>query len=198
MGRYGIGMTGASGAAYGRRVVEALLAQGHHVDLVVTMAGAEVIHYETGFARLRDEAARSEFFGAAQAPGRLVWHNNQDLYADIASGSVHMDGVAIVPCSMDTVSAIATGRSEYVLERMCDVALKERYRLVVVPRETPLSIIHLKNLLAVAEAGGTVLPAMPGFYHRPESLEDLVDFLAGKILNALGLPQTLFKPWDGA
>lgn len=201
VGRYVVGITGASGAAYGRRVVQALLDQGHHVDLLITEAGWQVLDYELDL-RSRDPGAVELFirqgFGPAGEPvttGRLEQHDNADLYADISSGSVALDGVAIVPCSMDTVSALATARSENLLERVGDVALKERRRLVVVPRETPLSLVHLRNLLTLAECGAVVLPAMPGFYHRPGGVQDIVDFVAGKVLNALGLPQQLFRPW---
>lgn len=203
MGRYVIGITGASGAAYGRRVVQALLAQGHRVDLVVTGAGYQVLEWELGFRRSDGDAAAEAFFrrgpdgdGPVQS-GRLALHDNASLGADISSGTVPIDGAAIVPCSMDTVSAAATGRSENLLERVIDISLKEGRRLVLVPRETPLSRIHLRNLLTVAEAGAIVLPAMPGFYHRPGRVEDLVDFVAGKVLNALGLSHTLFTPWGG-
>jgi len=200
VGRYVVGMTGASGAAYGRRVVQALLAAGHRVDLIVTEAGKQVLAYELGFRGLHDPAATAAFFlppgarpGAAEA---FRLHDNRDLYTDLSSGTVPVDGVAFVPCSMDTVSALATGRSENLLERVGDVALKEGRRLVLVPRETPLSRIHLRNLLTLAESGAVILPAMPGFYHHPRSVEDLVDFIAGKVLNALGLPQDLFRPWQ--
>ncbi len=203
MGRYAVGITGASGAAYGRRVVQALLAQGHHVDLIVTEAGWQVLEYELDL-RTRDARDVERFIREGHGPagepvtgGRLQQHDNASLYADISSGSVPLDGVAIVPCSMDTVSALATARSENLLERVGDVALKERRRLVVVPRETPLSLIHLRNLVTLAECGAVVLPAMPGFYHRPRTVADLVDFVAGKVLNALGLPQELFLPWAG-
>lgn len=199
MGRYAVGMTGASGAAYGRRVVQALLAAGHRVDLIVTEAGAEVLAYELGFRALEDGEATAAFFlppGAGpEVRAAFRRHDNRDLYTELSSGSVPLDGVAVVPCSMDTVSALATGRSENLLERVGDVALKEGRRLVLVPRETPLSRIHLRNLLTLAEAGAVVLPAMPGFYHRPRTVQDLVDFVAGKVLIALGLPQDLFRPW---
>lgn len=201
MGRYVVGITGASGAAYGRRVAQALLRQGHGVDLIVTDAGWQVMEYELGLAGRAagevEELVRHQGWGGAVRQGEFRLHDNRRLYTDISSGSVPLDGVAIVPCSMDTVSAIATARSENLLERVADVALKERRRLVVVPRETPLSLVHLRNLVVLAESGAVVLPAAPGFYHRPKRVEDLVDFVAGKVLNALGLPQDLFTPWSG-
>ncbi len=197
MGRYAVGITGASGAAYGRKVVQALLAAGHRVDLLVSEAGAQVLDYELGFRAVGDPEAVRAFFRPPGAPGPLYVHDNRNLYAEISSGSAALDGVAVVPCSMDTVSALATGRSENLLERVGDVALKEGRRLVLVPRETPLSRIHLRNLLTLSEAGAVILPAMPGFYHRPRTLDDVVDFIAGKVLNALGLEQNLFVPWQG-
>lgn len=197
MGRFAVGMTGASGAAYGRRVVQALLSAGHRVDLLVSEAGEQVLDYELGFHDLHDSRAVEAFFRPAGATGTLHLHDNRNLYAEISSGSAALDGVAVVPCSMDTVSALATGRSENLLERVGDVALKEGRRLVLVPRETPLSRIHLRNLLTLSEAGAVILAAMPGFYHRPRTVDDLVDFIAGKVLNALGLEQDLFTPWQG-
>lgn len=197
MGRFAVGLTGASGAAYGRRVVQALLSAGHRVDLLVSEAGEQVLEYELGFRDLADPRAVEAFFRPSGAPGALHLHDNRNLYAEISSGSAALDGVAVVPCSMDTVSALATGRSENLLERVGDVALKEGRRLVLVPRETPLSRIHLRNLLTLSEAGAVILPAMPGFYHRPRTLDDLVDFIAGKVMNALGLEQNLFTPWRG-
>lgn len=200
MGRYVIGITGASGAVYGRRMVQSLLSNGHRVDLIVTPAGRLVLSHELGLDASAGDADTAAFFSPASGEGgqgRLVLHDIGALYADISSGSVPLDGLVIVPCSMDTVSALATGRSENLLERVGDVALKEGRRLVVVPRETPLSLIHLRNLLALVEAGAVVLPAMPAFYHQPTRLEDLVDFVVGKVINALGLRQDLFTPWRG-
>lgn len=203
-GRYVVGITGASGVVYGRRVVGALLDRGHRVDLIVTPAGYRVLEEELDLpSRSREEVV--ELFSsprgvsptASDGPGGILYlYDSDDLGADLASGSVSVDGVAIVPCSMSMVSALATGRSGDLLERVGDVALKERRRLVIVPRETPLSVIHLRNLLLLAEAGAVILPAMPGFYHRPRRVEELVDFMAGKVLGALGVDQDLLPPWD--
>lgn len=200
MRRYAVGITGASGVVYGRRVVQALLGQGHQVDLIITPAGRQVLAHELDLPASAGAVATAASFAPGPwdgGSGLLVLHDPADLHADISSGSVSLDGLAVVPCSMDTVSALATGRSENLLERVGDVALKEGRRLVVVPRETPLSRIHLRNLLALAEAGAVVLPAMPAFYQRPGRVEDMVDFVAGKVLNALGLRQDLFTPWPG-
>lgn len=201
-GRYVVGITGASGVAYGWRVVRALLDRGHRVDLIITPAGYQVLEEEMGLVGRSPLEVAAFFAGPREleAPGNpgagLHLYDCNDLRADIASGSVPVDGVAIVPCSMSTVSALATGRSGDLLERVGDVALKEGRRLVVVPRETPLSVVHLRNLLLLAEAGAVILPAMPGFYHRPRRVEELVEFVAGKVLTALGVGQTLLPPWD--
>lgn len=197
MGRYVMGITGASGAVYGRRVARALIERGHRVELIISEAGRQVLAHELGLPEAADEGAVVRFFSPPEGPGRLKLHDNSHLYSEISSGTVSIDGMVIVPCSMDTVSALATGRSENLLERAGDVTLKERRRLVIVPRETPLHSIHLRNLLTLSEAGAHVLPAMPGFYHRPARLDDLIDFIAGKVLNALGLSQDLFTPWQG-
>ncbi len=199
--RYVVGITGASGAVYGWRVVRALLDRGHRVDLIVTPAGYQVLEEEMGLSGRSREEIIHFFFSPGQGgekgvAGELNLYDCGDLRADLASGSVPVDGVAIVPCSMSTVSALATGRSGDLLERVGDVALKERRPLVVVPRETPLSIVHLRNLLSLAEAGAVILPAMPGFYHRPQRVEELVDFIAGKVLAALGAGRDLLPPWN--
>lgn len=200
MGRYAVGVTGASGVVYGRRTVQTLLRHGHRVDLIITPAGRQVLAHELGLDESADDADTAAFFtpeGGAGGRGRLALHHFGALHADISSGSVPVDGLVVIPCSMDTVSALATGRSENLLERVGDVALKEGRRLVVVPRETPLSRIHLRNLLTLAEAGAVVLPAMPAFYHQPSRVDDLVDFVVGKVMAALGLQQDLFRPWQG-
>jgi 4-hydroxy-3-polyprenylbenzoate decarboxylase len=184
---------------YGWRVVGALLARGHRVDLIITPAGYQVLEEEMGLPGRSPEEVRRFFApsgGEGDSERGLRLYDCGDLRVDIASGSVPVDGVALVPCSMSTVSALATGRSGDLLERVGDVALKERRRLVIVPRETPLSVVHLRNLLLLAEAGAVVLPAMPGFYHRPGRVEELVDFIVGKVLAALGVGQDLLPPWD--
>lgn len=204
VGRFVVGLTGASGVAYGCRVAQALLDEGCRVDLIITEAALRVARYELGWGDGVSpdnpesiEAAIRSFTEGGAVAGTLVLYRNLDLGADLASGTAPVDGVAVVPCSMDTLSAVATGRSENLLERVADVALKERRRLVLVPRETPLSLVHLRNLVAVAEAGAIVLPAMPGFYHRPGSVADMVDFVAGKVLRALGLAGELLRSWQG-
>lgn len=199
MGTYVIGITGASGAPYARRVLQGLLELGHHVKLVVSPAGERVLDIELGLrfsGALRARQAQWHDYLGPQG-GSLELLGHRDLAASIASGSYPCQGMAVVPCSMGTLARIAAGISGNLIERAADVALKERRPLVVVPRETPLNRVHLKNMLALHEAGAEVLPAMPGFYHHPRSIEDLVDMMAGRVLDRLGLENALFKRWQG-
>ena len=194
-----VGVTGASGALYAVRTVAALLAGGRRVELVVTDFGRRLLHDELGDDASCDRlpeylAAR---YGEDVRAGTLVVHSNRNLGASIASGSYPCAGMAIVPCSMKTLAGVAHGLSRSLVERAADVMLKERRPLVIVPRETPMSLPQLRNLVASAEAGATVLPAMPAFYQGPRTLDDLADFMAGKILDALGVPHALYPPWTG-
>jgi 4-hydroxy-3-polyprenylbenzoate decarboxylase len=199
METYVIGITGASGAPYARRVLQALLELGHHVKLVVSPAGERVLDIELGLRFSGSRAARQaqwiDFMGAEAGNLELLAH--RDHAASIASGSFPIAGMAVVPCSMGTLSRIATGASTNLIERAADVALKERRRLVLVPRETPLNRIHLRNMLEVVEAGAELLPAMPGFYHHPRNIDDLVDTVAGRVLDRLGVENDMFKRWQG-
>lgn len=192
-----VGVTGASGALYAVRTVRALLMASCEVHLVVSTYGLRLLREETGLDL--DEETFPEFLarteGPAGASGRIVRHDENDLGAAVSSGSYPALGMVVVPCSTKTLSGIAHGSSRNLVERAADVTLKERRPLVIVPREAPLSLVHLKNLVAVTEAGGTVIPAAPGFYQKPETFEDLGDFIAGRILNVLGIPQSLFTPW---
>ena len=200
MGRYVVGITGASGGAYARATLRGLLAAGHEVVCVVSDAGRRVIDLELGLrlsgAAEADEERLRGSLGLPDATGlRLIDH--RDVGAAIASGSYQVNGMAIVPCSTGTLGRIANGVSSSLIERAADVALKERRRLVLVPRETPLSLVHLRNMVAVTEAGAIVLPASPGLYHRPESIDDLVDSIAGRVLAHLGVDTPLLKSWEG-
>jgi len=191
-----VGITGASGSIYGLRLIEELLAADHQVSVLLTNAGRQVTAFETGL-NLADKAAEcqaqlQEYFNCA---ARLQYYAIDDFFAPVASGSSVPDAVVICPCSMGTAGRIALGLSDNLLERAADVALKERRQLVLVPRETPFNQIHLKNLLRLAQAGAMILPAMPGFYHHPQTLDDLVAFVVGKVLDTLGIPHQLFKPW---
>ena len=194
-----IAVTGASGALYATRTLAALLTRGVHVELVISDYGRRLLRDELG-----DEAAvenllpyLSAQYGAGVAAGTFTLHSNRDLGATIASGSHGCSGMAIVPCSMKTLAGVAHGLSRSLVERAADVMLKERRRLVIVPRETPMSLPQLRNMVLCAEAGAMVLPAMPAFYQQPKTLGDLADFMAGKILSALGFDHDLYAPWTG-
>ena len=178
-----VGITGASGAAIARAVVELLLDRGHSVILTATPAGAAVWQQE-------QPQPLPEVVAAWRRRG-LTYYDVNDMGAPIASGTYATAGMVVVPCSMSTVSAIAHGASTNLLQRAADVSLKERRPLVVVPRETPLSVIHLENLLLLARLGVVVLPAVPAFYLRPTRIEEIVRFLAARTLDALGVPDAL-------
>ena len=194
-----IGITGASGAVYAVRTVAALLDRGVHVELIVSDYGRRLLRDELGdqatVERLRDFLEAK--YGRSVAAGEINLHSNRDLGATIASGSHGCSGMAIVPCSMKTLAAVANGLSRNLIERAADVMLKERRRLVLVPRETPMSLPQLRNMVLCAEAGAMILPAMPAFYQLPKTLDDLADFMAGKILSALGFEHELYPAWTG-
>ncbi|HEY1909305.1 MAG TPA: UbiX family flavin prenyltransferase [Vicinamibacterales bacterium] len=194
-----IAITGASGAVYATRTVAALLERGVHVELIVSDYGRRLLRDELGDAASVDRFVPylAERYGAGVNAGTITIHSNRDLGATIASGSHGCRGMAIVPCSMKTLAAVAHGLSRSLVERAADVMLKEQRRLVIVPRETPMSLPQLKNMVLCAEAGAMILPAMPAFYQLPKTLDDLADFMAGKILSALGFDHTLYPPWTG-
>ncbi|MCY3773472.1 MAG: UbiX family flavin prenyltransferase [Gemmatimonadetes bacterium] len=192
-----VAVTGASGGLYALRLLRALLSGGHRVSVVLSGFGRYVLREETGLGAGEGLQERlAERYGDQVRQGTLTEYKIGDLAASIASGSVHTDGMVVIPCSMKTLSAIAHGTSSSLIERAADVTLKEGRPLVLVPRETPLNIIHLRNLLTAAEAGARIVPAMPAFYQKPSSFDDLADFIAGRVLNLLGIEQTLFTPWD--
>lgn len=197
--RVAVGVTGASGALYAVRTLAALLAAGVRVDLVVSDFGRRLLADELGpdAAAGRLGPYLTARYGVAVAPGALTVHRNRDAGAAIASGTSPCDAMVIVPCSMKTLAGVAHGLSRNLIERAADVALKERRPLVIVPRETPLSLPQLRNMVLCAEAGAQLLPAMPAFYQRPATLDDLADFMAGKIVSCLGLEHDLFPAWTG-
>ncbi len=194
-----IGVTGASGAIYAVRTIAALLEQGARLEIVASDFGRRLLRDELGeeaaIDRLGDYLASR--YGAGVKAGSFAVHSNRDLGATIASGSHDAHGMAIVPCSMKTLAGVAHGLSRNLIERAADVMLKERRPLVVVPRETPMSLPQLKNMVLCAEAGAMILPAMPAFYQGPKTLDDLADFMAGKILSALGFEHSLYPAWTG-
>lgn len=196
-----VGITGASGAIYAARLVSRLLGDGTEVALLFSAPACAVLRHELKWPVPTDPAdaegvreVLEELFPPAERGARLTYYAPCDWYAPIASGSAPSEGMVVVPCSMGTAARIAHGISGNLLERAADVCLKERRPLVVVPREAPLSPIHLENLLTLSRAGATVLPAAPGFYHRPESVEELVDFVVDRILVALGR-RGVAAPW---
>ena len=197
--RITLAISGASGAIYAARTLAALLEQGCEVDLVVSDFGRRLLRDELGdeAAVERLQAYLASRYGTGVGRGRYVLHGNRDLGAPVASGSRVSHGMAIVPCSMKTLAGVAHGLSRNLVERAADVMLKERRPLVVVPRETPMSLPQLRNMVACAEAGAIVLPAMPAFYQRPATIDDLADFMAGKILSALGMDHALYPEWTG-
>jgi 4-hydroxy-3-polyprenylbenzoate decarboxylase len=218
-----VAMTGASGSIYAIRLLEVLLAAGHTVHLTISKSAVLVLVRELGIhvdldnfkvsqllpddTELASDSAlqafipdRSSFADISSVfsetkTGEIIYHHYEDFGAGIASGSFLTSGMVICPCSMGTLASIAGGHSENLIQRAADVHLKERRKLIVVPRETPLSSIQLENMKRLADAGATVMPAMPGFYHTPRSIQDLVDFIVGRICDHLGIEHKLFKRW---
>jgi len=177
---YVIGVTGASGACYARRLLE-VLCRDASVHVIVSKVAGEIAAYE---------GVSFEGFNA-------TYHSVDMIGASIASGSHHFDGMVVVPCSAKTLAAIASGYADNLITRTADVCLKERRTCILVTREMPLSKIHLKNMLAAEDAGATIMPACPGFYHNPETIDDLVDMVVARILDHLGVEHTLVKRWSG-
>ncbi len=194
-----IAITGASGAIYAVRTIAALLAAKADVELIVSDYGRRLLRDELGEAASPDRLVPylAAKYGIDAGAARLTVHSNRDVGASIASGSHGCSAMAIVPCSMKTMAAVAHGLSRNLIERAADVMLKERRRLVIVPRETPMSLPQLRNMVLCAEAGAMMLPAMPAFYQQPRTLDDLADFMAGKVLSALGFDHQLYPAWTG-
>ena len=194
-----VAITGASGAIYATRTVAALLERGCHIELVVSDYGRRLLRDELG-----DDAAIDKLmdylvaaYGEGVHAGTYTLHSNKDLGAKIASGSQNCDSMVIVPCSMKTLAGVAHGLSRNLIERAADVMLKERRKLILLPRETPMSLPQLRNMVLCAEAGAMLMPAMPAFYQMPQTLDDLANFMAGKILAALGFEHELYPAWKG-
>lgn len=220
-----LAITGASGAVYCVRLLEVLLASGRDVDLVISPSGKTVLEHELGLKvdlkrfsvetlvpdqsqlasdsrlhMIRTVAGVStgqsnvlSFVG--KEPGTVRYHFYQNFMSPIASGSHVTEGMVVCPCSGSTLSAIASGASNNLIQRAAEVHLKEQRKLVLVPRETPLSLVHIENLRRCAEAGAVLLPAMPGFYHEPKSIQDLVDFVVARICDQLNIPNNLVTRW---
>jgi 4-hydroxy-3-polyprenylbenzoate decarboxylase len=195
-----LAMTGASGAPYAVALLRTLCRAGRTVHLTISPSGAQVLGEELG---ITPRLVPSEFDPAVFGPlaeGRVVYHHHADFSAGIASGSFLTGGMVIAPCSMSTLGAIAHGITTNLITRAADVHLKERRRLILVPRETPLNLVHLENMVSVTTAGAIVLPAMPGWYHRPRSLDDLIGFIVARICDLLGveLEQPAVPRWGDA
>jgi 4-hydroxy-3-polyprenylbenzoate decarboxylase len=205
-----VAITGASGAAYGVRLVEVLLAAGREIHLSISPAGQAVLAHELGIgvdlrafqpdellpATPSDDARLAEVRRlAGGARGHIVYHHYQNYTAPIASGSFLTEGMVICPCSGSTLSGVVHGQASNLIQRAADVHLKEGRKLVLVPRETPLSVVQLENMRLAAQAGAVVLPAMPGFYHGARTVEDLVDFVVARICDQLGVRHDLMRRW---
>lgn len=192
-----LAMTGASGAQYGLRLLECLLATGCRVSLMISRPAQVVIGMETDLALPARTADMRRFFCERHGveTSRLVVYGREEWTAPLASGSAAPDAMVVCPCTTATLAALATGASRSLIERAGDVAMKERRPLILVVREMPLSAIHLENMLALTRAGAVVMPASPGFYHRPARIADLVDFVVARVLDHLRLPQQLLRAW---
>jgi 4-hydroxy-3-polyprenylbenzoate decarboxylase len=187
-----VAVTGASGAPYAVRLLEALVERQQRVSLIVSDHGVRLLKTEMD---IESVAALRERVGAAGWDTVVRVYDDRDRGAAPASGSALSAGMVICPCSMGTMSAIAVGASRSLVERAADVTLKERRRLILVPRESPYSAIHLENMMTLTRAGAVILPASPGFYHRPRTIGDLVDFIVGRVLDQLGVEQALVPRW---
>lgn len=219
-----LAITGASGSIYGVRLLQVLLAAGWNVELLISDAALQVMRTELGLSLdldnfsldqfgtleevlsgdsklglLRGEGGSSIFSEAetGASGGRVNHHSCRDYNAGVASGSFPTGGMVICPCSMGTLGSLASGLSSNLIHRAAHVHLKERRKLILVPRETPLSTIHLQNMTRLSEAGAVVLPAMPGFYHDPLTIHDLIDFVVGRICDQLEVPVDLTRRWGG-
>ncbi|MEI7885302.1 MAG: flavin prenyltransferase UbiX [Clostridia bacterium] len=199
MGKYIIGVTGASGSIYAMRLMEELLSLKQEVFLTITSSGILVLEQELGLRLdgLSEAEVAKKILSYCKKDGLLNYYDEKHIGANIASGSFRTDGMIVVPCSMSTVSAIAHGSSSNLLERAADVMIKERKKLVIVPRETPLSTIHLRNLLSLSEQNVHIVPPMPGFYYHPQKLDDIIDALVGRLLDYLDLEHNLLNRWEG-
>jgi 4-hydroxy-3-polyprenylbenzoate decarboxylase len=178
-----IAMTGASGTIYGLRLLEELNERGHEVHFIISPTAKEIFEYENGYEI-------KEIYGLASKI-----YENDDFSCELASGSFVHDGMVIVPCSLKTLAGIANGYANNLITRAATCSLKEGRKLILVPRETPLDLVSLRNMVSVKEGGAVILPAMPAFYHKPTTIKELVDYIVGKILDQLGIEHSLFEKW---
>ncbi len=192
-----VAISGASGPIMGVRLIEELLNSGEKVAAIVSQPARQIIEYEIlrekiSFSSLKELLLKR---GLAGNYDLLSEFKNNDFFAPVASGSTRFEAMVVIPCSMKTLSAIVHGYADSLITRTCDVALKEKRRCIIVPRETPLSVIHTENIHKAALAGIEIVPPVPGFYTRPESVDDVVNFVVGKVLNLLGREHDLFESW---
>lgn len=183
-----VGITGASGSIYAKRLIEELAEKDFLVHVIATDKGKQVFKYELSLDL-------KQWIQELNYPN-VKLEDNHNLFAGVASGSHGFDAVIVMPCSMGTLAEISHGLSRNLLCRAADVALKEGRKLIIVPRETPFNTIHLENMCRLSKVGATIIPAMPGFYHHPQTLEDLVNFVVGKVLSYLNIDHNLFKTWE--
>jgi 4-hydroxy-3-polyprenylbenzoate decarboxylase len=197
MSHYTIAITGASGAPYVYRLLQILVQEGHSLYLCISGDGLSILGDETNL-RLKGSEIDIQYeimrhFGAKE--GQITYFDEDNMRAPIASGSIAVDAMVVIPCSMKALASFAAGFSSNLIERAADVTLKEKRKLIIVPRETPLSAVHLKNMLTLAQLGCHIIPAMPAFYHHPKTLTDVVDFVAGRVLNSMGIDNELAPRW---
>lgn len=203
-GSYIVAISGASGALYGTTVIRELLCAGFDVDMLITRAGLLILRQEAGLALETVDSIAAEVMERfrrdspeRELKGVLSYTPPDEMVSALASGSALRRAMIICPCSMGSLARVATGVSLNLIERAADCILKEGGKLVIVPRETPLSRIHLKNMLTLSEMGVTIVPAMPAFYQGPKTVEDIINFVAGKVLDTLGVENSLYKRWNG-
>jgi 4-hydroxy-3-polyprenylbenzoate decarboxylase len=186
-----LGLTGASGSIYFLRLIEQLSQQEVELHLIASESGVKVLQYETGIT------LSEQIMLWNKNKAKVILEDNENLFSGAASGSSQFDAMAVVPCSMSTLAMLAHGITETLLTRAADVMMKERRKLVLVPRETPLSTLHLKNMTELSQLGAIILPAMPGFYGQPDTMDDLINFVVGKTLDSLGIENNYYQRWEG-
>lgn len=197
--RYVVAITGASGSRYGLRLVEVLLKKGFEVHFLISKAGEEVLKFEDDL-KLEGKTCKEKevFFRDYFGSQKLFFHAEDNISSSLSSGSFLFQAMIIIPASMSTVASVASGVSQNLIHRVAEVALKQERKLILVPRETPLSLVHLKNLVRAKQAGAVILPAMPGFYARPQTVQQMVDFVVGKVLDVLEIEHNLYPRWQGS
>jgi flavin prenyltransferase len=197
MANYIVAISGASGAPYAFRLLQILVKGGHSVYISISGDGLSILNDEAGIMLKGSETdiqvALEKHLEAKE--GQVVYCDEDNMYAPIASGSVKVDAMVVIPCSMKTLASVANGFASNLIERAADVTLKEKRKLIIVPRETPLSAIHLRNMLTLAELGCYIIPAMPAFYHHPKKISDMVDFIVGRVLDNMGIENDLSPRW---